>query len=316
MRKVETWAHHTRASLALGLPLVGANLAQMGINFTDTVMLGRLGAETLAASVLATGFFFIVLITGMGLAQAVLPMAAQAIGANDDINVRRSVRMGIWVALGFGVLSAPLLWSAEAVFLALGQNPELSALAGIYVRTVMLGAFPALMLAAVRAYISAAERTQIVLWITLAGVLLNALFDYALIFGNFGLPRLEIAGAAIASVASNLFMCAAIVVYAIRLPALKKYQIFVRFWRADWSALWDVIRLGVPISLTILAEVAMFTVAAVFMGWVGTIPLAAHGIALQITGIAFMIPLSLAQVGTVRVGLYYGRADRENLKDR
>ncbi|HSF92739.1 MAG TPA: MATE family efflux transporter, partial [Paracoccaceae bacterium] len=91
MSKVETWAHHTRASLALGLPLVGANLAQMGINFTDTVMLGRLGAETLAASVLATGFFFIVLITGMGLAQAVLPMAAQAIGANDDINVRRSV---------------------------------------------------------------------------------------------------------------------------------------------------------------------------------------------------------------------------------
>lgn len=314
MQKPDTLTAHIRASLRLGLPLIGAQVAQMGIGFVDTVMLGRLGAAPLAASVLATGAFFIVLVAGMGLAQAVMPMVAQAIGAGDRRGVRRAVRMGLWVVTGYGVLMTPLLWQAERIFLSLGQLPDISAMAGDYIRAVLPGVFPALVLAAFRSYLAAAERTQIVLWVTVAGVAVNGLLDYALIFGAFGLPRLEIVGAAIASALTNLLMCLAIVAYAAWLPVLRKYDVFSRLWRADWGAIRDVVRLGVPISLTIVAEVAMFVIAAVFMGWVGTVPLAAHGIAAQISAMAFMVPLSLAQVGTVRVGTYQGRRDAGNLR--
>lgn len=304
-----SWPAHFRATLALGLPLIGTQMAQMGINFIDTVMLGWLGAEALAASVLATTMFFVVLVGGFGLANAVMPLAAQAAGEDDIRSLRRSVRMGFWMVTIYGVLMMPLLWNAEVFLLAIGQKPELASMAQEYVRVVQWSLFPVLIISVLRSYLSALERMQIVLWITLVGVAVNAFLNYAFIFGNFGAPRMELAGAALASVCTNVIMASGLVFYCLRVPALREHEIFVRFWRPDWAAFRDVFRLGLPISLTILAEVGLFAVASVMMGWIGTIELAAHGIALQIASISFMIPLSFSQVGTVRLGRSIGRKD-------
>lgn len=304
-----SWPAHFRATLALGLPLIGTQMAQMGINFIDTVMLGWLGAEALAASVLATTMFFVVLVGGFGLANAVMPLAAQAAGEDDTRSLRRSVRMGFWMVTIYGILMMPLLWNAEVFLLAIGQKPELASMAQEYVRVVQWSLFPVLIISVLRSYLSALERMQIVLWITLVGVAVNAFLNYAFIFGNFGAPRMELAGAALASVCTNIIMASGLVIYCLRVPALREHEIFVRFWRPDLAAFRDVFRLGLPISLTILAEVGLFAVASVMMGWIGTIELAAHGIALQIASISFMIPLSFSQVGTVRLGRSIGRKD-------
>ncbi len=304
-----SWRGNIKATLSLGLPLIGAQLAQMGINFTDTLMLGWIGAETLAASVLATTFFFVILVCGFGLAQAVMPLAAQAAGQGDTRNLRRSVRMGIWVVVGYGAITMPLMFNAESLLLAMGQNPDLSRMAMDYLWIVQWSIFPALILMTLRSYLSALERMQIVLWITIAGVAVNAVLDYAFIFGNFGMPRMEIEGAAIASLGTNIAMTVGLAAYCVWVVELRKHEIFVRFWRPDWSAMREVLKLGIPISLTILAEVGLFSVASIMIGWIGTIELAAHGIALQIASISFMIPLSLSQVGTVRVGRALGRKD-------
>ncbi|MHA1127460.1 MAG: MATE family efflux transporter, partial [Alphaproteobacteria bacterium] len=308
-----SWPAHYRATLSLGLPLIGTQMAQMGIGFVDTVMLGWLGAETLAASVLATTMFFLVLVVGFGLANAIMPLAAQAAGEGDTRSLRRSVRMGFWVVTIYGVLMMPVLWNTEAMLLAIGQKPELASMAQEYTRIVQWSIFPVLIVSVLRSYLSALERMQVVLWITLVGVAVNTFLNYAFIFGNFGAPRMELAGAAVASVGTNIIMASALVLYCLKLPALREHDIFVRLWRPDWVAFREVFRLGLPISLTILAEVGLFAAASVMMGWLGIIELAAHGIALQIASISFMIPLSFSQVGTVRFARAVGRKDKDGM---
>lgn len=304
-----SWSGHARATLALGIPFIGAQLAQMAINTTDVVMVGWLGTTELASVVLAGQVFFIVFIFGSGFSSAVVPLVAQAIGRGDAVRARRSVRMGMWVVIAYGVLTAPILWFSEALLLSLGQEADVSALAQGYLRILQWGMFPALLLMVMRSFVGALERGSVLLYVTLCMFFLNMLMDYGLIFGNFGLPKLGMNGAAIASFGANLVGFALMVAYVESRPETRAYELFVRFWRPDWVALREILALGLPISFTILAEAGLFTAASLLMGLLGKEELAAHGIALQLASIAFMIPLGLAQVATVRVGLAYGRAD-------
>jgi multidrug resistance protein, MATE family len=162
-----------------------------------------------------------------------------------------------------------------------------------------------------KSYLAALERTQVVFWIAVLATVCNGLINYALIFGNWGAPEMGIQGAAIASVFTQLIGMLGVVVYAILV--LPQHQLFVRFWRADWEMLMRVFRLGVPIGFTGLSETGLFTATAVMMGWLGTVPLAAHGIALQCAGITFMLHLGISNVATIRAGNAFGRGDREHL---
>ena len=313
IREDNSWSGHYRATLVLGLPLIGAQLAQLGIHTTDVVIVGRLGAESLAAMVLSGQFFFTLFIFGSGFATAVIPMVAQAYGRGDVVSVRRSVRMGMWVALLYAALTVPIFYSAESILLFAGQKPEVAALAGSYLAIAQWGMAPALLFMTLRGLISAHGRAGIILYLTLIVLAVNAVFAYALVLGRFGFPALGMNGAAIVSVGVNMLSFVLIVLYVQRRPDLRRYELFVRFWRADWPGFFEVLHLGLPISFTILAEVSLFTGASLLMGMIGTIELAAHGIALQLASIAFMIPLGLSQAATVRVGIAHGRGDRLGL---
>lgn len=312
-RAPEPKGRHVAAMINLALPLVGAQLAQMAMGVTDTVMIAWLGAPELAASVLATQAFFLFYIFGVGFAQAALPLAANAQGRDDARGVRRSIRMGLWVlALYAGAVMLPL-WHIEAILLGLGQDPETAALAGAYMRVAQWSMLPALMVMGLRSYLTVVGRAWMALAAIAFGALCNGVLNYAFIFGNFGAPELGIVGAALATTLTSLVMAALLVAYCLRAPALRRFELFVRFWRADWAAFREVVRLGWPIGATIIAEVGLFAASSVMMGWIGTIPLAAHGIALQIASIAFMIPLGIASAATVRVGLAFGRDARADL---
>jgi putative efflux protein, MATE family len=310
---VHSWSAHIRATLALGVPLIGAQLAQLGIHTTDVVIVGQLGAVQLAAMVLAGQFFFTIFIFGSGLSIAVVPMVAQAYGRGDTVAVRRAIRMGMWASIGYTLLTAPLFYKADAILLALGQKPEVVELAASYVQVIHLGLLPALLFAVLRALVSAIGRAGIILYATLAMLLINAILAYALVLGHFGLPALGMFGAAIVAVIVHTLSFVFLVLYVRSREETRKYELFVRFWRPDWHALWEVIHLGLPISVTVLAEVSLFTAASLLMGRIGTLELAAHGIALQLASIAFMIPLGLSQAATVRIGVAHGQHDYPNL---
>ena len=305
---------HARAILVLGLPLIGSHLAQMLLHVTDMVMMGWYGVTELAAVVIASSSFFVIFILGAGFAQAVMPMVASAIGRGDEVQVRRDTRMGLWLSIAFGVLTYPLFWWSEQLLLGLGQKPEVAALGQDFLRIAGLGMIPALLVMVLKSYLAALKRTQVVLWVTLAGVGVNIAFGWALIFGNWGLPELGVRGAAIASVAVQGLTAGALAIYAAWLPELRHFRLFQRFWRPDWQALGLVFRLGMPIGLTSLAEGGMFQASALMMGWIGTVELASHGIALQAAALTFMVHLGLANATTVRTAHAAGAGDRAGLR--
>jgi MATE family multidrug resistance protein len=304
-----TFPQHLRAVLILGLPLVGSHLAQFAVQMVDTIMLGWYDVTALAASVLATSFFFVIFIMGAGFSFAVMPMVAEAAASENGTRIRRVTRMGLWLSVLYALAFLPLMiWSAP-VLRALGQDPELSLLAQDYLAIAGLGLFPALLVMVIKGYLAALERTGVVLWVTIMAVFLNAALNYALIFGNLGAPEMGLRGAAIASVVSQIVTLAVLGLYVARGPATREHVLFQRIWRPDPEAFREVFRLGWPIGLTNLAESGMFSASALIMGLIGTLPLAAHGIALQITAATFMIHVGLSQAATVRAGRAMGRRD-------
>jgi len=308
MTKVMPYSGHVRAILTLGLPLIGGHLGQMAIGVTDTIMVGWYSVEALAAVTLASTYFFVLFIFGSGFAWAVMPMVAAFVSEGDETAIRRATRMGLWLSLGFGVLALPLLIFAEPILRLFGQGDALAHDAARYLAVAGWGILPALLVMVLKSYLAALERTQVVLWITLFAAVVNALANYAVIFGNWGAPALGITGAALASVSTQLVSLICVVIYI--LWVVPQHQLFVRFWRADGQMLARVFRLGVPISLTALSEVGLFAASAVMMGWLGTIPLAAHGIAVQLASITFMVHLGLSNVATIRAGNAHGQKDR------
>lgn len=306
-----SYAGHARAVAMLGLPLIGGHLAQMAITLTDTVMLGWYGVEALAAVTLAGSYFFVLFLMGSGFGWAVMPLVAAAAASGDETSVRRSTRMGLWLSMGFAVLAMPAMWWSEPILLALGQDKAVAAMAAEYLRIAGWGLFPALLVMALKSYLAALERTQVVLWIALMAAAVNAAANYALIFGNWGAPELGLSGAALASILTQAASLVAVIVYAVR--ALPGHRLFHRLWRADWEMFGRVLRMGLPIGLTSLSETTLFTASALMMGWLGKVTLAAHGIAVQLASLTFMVHLGLSNVATVRAGAAFGRRDRPHM---
>jgi len=305
---------HIRALLALGLPLIGSHVAQFILHLTDTVMLGWYGVLPLAAGVLGGSGFFTVFIMGSGFAKAVMPMVASANATGDETQVRRVARMGLWLSILFAALSYPIFWWSEPILLALGQKPDVATLTQDYLRIAGLGMGPALLVMVLKSYLAALERTQVVLWVTVLAALVNAGLNWALIFGHWGAPELGVQGSAIATVTVQVLSLALVAAYAAMLPALAKYHLFQRFWRPDWPGFRAVFRLGWPMGLTGLAESGLFQASALMMGWIGTTALAAHGIALEITALSFMLHLGLSNAMIVRAGQAHGAQDWQGLR--
>ncbi|WP_170782695.1 MATE family efflux transporter [Ruegeria lacuscaerulensis] len=312
MNKVMTYRGHFRAITVLGLPLVGGHLAQFAIGLTDTIMLGWYGVEALAAVTLASSYYFVLFLFGAGFGWAVMPIVATAAAEEDETSIRRSTRMGLWLSLIYAALMMPLLWWSYPILIALDQDPEVARTAAQYLRVAGWGLFPALIVMVLKSYLAALERTQIVLWITVTAAVVNGFTNYALIFGNWGAPELGVIGAAIASVVTQIVSLVFVVIYAVR--ALPEHSLFQRFWRPDWEFFFSVLRLGVPIGLTTLAEVSLFAMSAIMMGWLGQVPLAAHGIALNLASATFMVHLGLSNAATIRAGNALGRKDRAHLE--
>lgn len=294
------------------MPLILSNLAQFAIHITDTVMLGWYSVTALAASTIASTLFFVVFIVGSGFAQAVTPLVAAAAEDDDEVQVRRVTRMGLWLSILFGLaVTIPFFW-AEDILIAIGQDPDVSAMAHIYLQIVIWQMVPALIVMTLKAFLAAMEHTAIILWATISTAILNGFINYALIFGNWGMPELGIQGAAIASLAVNLVTVLILAFYIMRV--LPQFQIFKNFWRSDGEIMKRVYRLGWPIGLTYLAEGGLFSASAVMMGWIGAIELAAHGIAIQLASLTFMVHIGFSQAATVRAGRALGRKDELSLR--
>jgi multidrug resistance protein, MATE family len=309
------WRDEIRATLALSWPMVLTNLAQTGMTTTDVMMIGRLGPDTLASATLGLNLYFGLLILGLGLIYAAAPMMATELGRRSHSvrDVRRTVRQGLWLSILAVIPIWLLLWNGEAILVAMGQEPALAKDAGLYLRCLQWAILPFYGYIVLRSFISALERPGWALAIMFVAVAFNALANWCLVFGNFGFPAMGIGGSGLATTLSSMLMFLGLGVVVSVEKRFRRYHLFGRFWRADWPRFKAMVRLGAPIAGILAFEVTIFNAAAFLMGLINATSLAAHGIAIQIASVTFMVPLGLNQAVTVRVGLAYGAGSKDGI---
>jgi MATE family multidrug resistance protein len=296
--------------------MVLTNLAQTAMTATDVLVMGRLGADALAAGALGSNLYFAPMIFGLGLMLATSPMLATELGRRRHSvrDLRRTVRQGLWVAVCAALPIWLILWNTEPILLAMGQQPELAALAGTYVRALQWGLLPFYAYIVLRSFISALERPRWALVVAFGAVVFNALANWVLVFGNLGFPAFGIAGSGAATALANTLMFVGLAVVVVTDRRFRRYRLFGRFWRADWPRFRALVRLGLPIAGILAFEVTVFNAAAFLMGLIDATALAAHAIALQIASISFMVPMGLSQAATVRVGIAFGAGDADAIR--
>ena len=290
----------------LAWPLALAGLGSVILGLTDVIFLGQLGTEKLAGGALGNSFQFPFFLFILGVLAATTPIIAQALGRQDDRTVRRSFRQSLWVAAAFGLPTSLLLWHGRPILLFFGQDAGVSAYAEDYLRAAVWGFVPALWYVSLRFFVSAHGQTWMVLVVNLAGVVLNIIGDYVFIFGHFGAPRLEVVGAGLTTALVNIFFFVAMLIFILCRRSYRRHRLLKNFHRPDWPLFGEIVVLGLPIGFTVIAESGLFTAAALIMGYLGTVPLAAHAIAFQISSLVFMVPLAIAQAATIRTGLAIG----------
>ena len=310
------WRGEMRATLRLSWPLAAANLLQMVTYAVDVVFIARLGEEPLAASALTVALFGLVLWALGGLTGAVAPVIAAELGARAPAlrPVRRGVRMALWLSVIAGLAGMGLCLLLDPLMRVTGQTDGIRSLANEYNLVVIFSLVPMLANNVLRNFVSALDRPVVATIITAAGIGVNAVANYAFIFGNFGMPELGLRGAGIATIITAFVTLAAYVAVIRWDRRLHRYRIFGRWWAPDWLRFAEIVRIGTPIALTVTAEAGIFGAAAFLMGNIGPSQLAAHTVALQLAALAFQVPFGVGQAATIRVGYFYGARDPVGIK--
>ena len=295
-----------RATLAIAAPLAAANLAQMAIGFTNTLMVGRLGGVPLAAVGLGGSLYFTIGITLQGIIAAVAPLAAQAYGAGDRAGAARIAGHGLALAGLFALPFVALMMTLDRLLLWFGYDAALSAEIARYQHAIVWSAPALLGFAALRSYLAAQARTRPIMLVLVGGIAANACLNWALIYGHLGMPALGVVGAGYASATNSWLMFGALAAYLAVVPALAPGQVLrgIIAWRASEMA--AILRLGLPIGGIFLLEIGAFSGTAVLMGLLGADALAANQIVSNCTGFTFMVPFGIAQASTVRIAFERG----------
>ncbi|MFQ4138373.1 MATE family efflux transporter [Nodosilinea sp. PGN35] len=298
-----------RAFRRLAVPLAGAQVAQAAVGFIDTLMMGRLGAEVLAAGGLAAISFQLLLAVVGGFVMTVGPLVAQAFGAGQKDQVEAIARQGFWLSLGLSLPMMAVLSQLDRVLLGLGQPEAIATLTGPYFQWILWGAFPALGFAMLRGYASALAQAQVVIVIVLVGTVFNIAGNYALGFGRWGFPALGLGGLGLASGLSYWLMFGLFLIYTLKHPQLRGYRFWRGWHRVQPRLIGRLMGMGGEIAVTIALEFSLFAVVTFLMGILGPEVLAAHQTVYQTIYLIFMVPLGMSYAATARVGQALGQQD-------
>jgi MATE family multidrug resistance protein len=292
--------------LSLAVPVAATQLSTMLLGFVDTVMVGRVSVDAIAAASLANVWIFGTIMFANGVLLGMDPLITHAHGAGEGRTLGLSLQRGAVLAL---LLSAPVaglfVWTEEVLLLA-GQDPALARLAGEYA-LVQAPSVPCfLAYTALRQYLQGRELVRPALWVILIANVFNVGFNWVFIFGNLGFPALGLVGAGYATSLTRM------VGFVGLLAWVRAFGLHRGAW-LPWSresidprALWAMAAFGVPVAIQNSLEIWAFSGAALLAGWLGAVPLAAHTVALNMAALAFMIPLGVSQGAVTRVGNLLG----------
>jgi MATE family multidrug resistance protein len=295
------------ATIRLAVPVVLVQLGFTTMGLVDTLMVGRLSATVLAAVALGNLYFFNVSIFGVGTLMALDPLVSQAIGARDDAGVSRAMQRGLVIAGMISVVTALCLAPATSVLRALHQPAEIVPDAAAYARISIAGVIPYFSFVVLRQSLQAMHRVAPVVWTVIAANLSNAALNWVFVYGHLGSPAMGVAGSAVATAISRWMM--ALLLLGLAWKDLKPNLVPVIEGIGQWSPIWKMLRLGLPIGAQQGLEVSAFGATGLLMGLFGTVPMAAHQIAITLASFTFMVPVGVATAASVRVGRAIGSGD-------
>jgi multidrug resistance protein, MATE family len=305
--KRSPWRSELYDSIVLILPLAGSQLAQAGTGFVDTVMMGWMGPETLAAGGLAAALWMTLFVAGLGMTTGVTALAAEAQGGGDRDRIQSVTAQGLRLVMLVSIPACLLLSQGETLMVIIGPSRAIAQAAQPYLHAIAWGYFPALAFIVLRGIVSSISSPRIALIISLCGLAFNAIGNYALGFGQWGFPNLGLGGLAIATSLTHWLTLMALILYSIR--TLRPSALFDKLGHGDRTLLGRLFHLGLPVCIAFTAEVGLFSVTTFLMGRFGITVIAAHQIVFQTISFIFMVPLGVAYATTIRVGLWMGKND-------
>ncbi|WP_423821696.1 MATE family efflux transporter [Salinisphaera sp. SPP-AMP-43] len=307
----------------LALPILGAQLAQIGMGTVDIAMAGHVDATTLAAVSVGSSVWLPLVVFMIGTLMGLTPIVAQHVGARAFDRIRPAVHQALWVALVLGVLSALAIVAAGPAIFQLMAVPEaIAAQATIYLNAVALGLPAIAIYETLRFYSDGLGHTRASLIFALFGLAVNTVADGLLMFGGPGLtalfgpglpptlaalPALGALGCGLATAISMGLMAAALFVYTRRARVYADARTGSAWSLPSPGLIREQLRIGVPIGVSVFAEVSLFTAIALFLAGYGEVVISAHTVALNFGSVLFMLPLSLGMALTVRIGQARGR---------
>src|SRR6056297_969296 len=303
-----------RRTLLLAGPLIVGQVTSYGMNFVDTVMAGRLGridlgAIAIGSSIWASGLLFI-----LGVLMSVSPAVSQLEGAGRRLQAGEMTRQALWIALGVSVLMVLVMRNAGWVMAVLEVEPSVAGLALGYLEAMTWGAPALTLMFALRFFSEGAGYTRPTMYIGILGIVFNVPLNYILMFGKLGFEPMGAVGCGWATALVFWLQFIGLALYIRYRRQYAEFELYQGFSRPSAREIGGLLRVGLPIGVTIFFEGSLFVSAALLIGTLGALPIAAHQIAINFAGMAFMVPLGLAGAITVRVGNALGRGDPQGAR--
>src|SRR5262249_9225900 len=302
-----SWRQEARMLSIVTAPIAAGFLAEMAMNFSDTLIIGRVvGGTALAAVSLSANVLFSVLMACMGVISVVGAFAAQSYGASDAAAVARAVRQGFWVAALLSLPAMVIGWHLPSILGWLGQDKQVVAIAGEYLKGLVWCFLPYLWFTVLRNFVTALHRTVSIMVITVAAIGINLALVYSLVTGAFGAPNLGVRGAGYGTSVVSLGMFIALAVHVATAKGLRSYRIFEGILHFDAALCARILRVGLPAGGGSMVEAGLFLMVQLLLGTIGVVALAANQIAFTSLAVVFMIPAALSHAATARVGFGLG----------
>ena len=298
---------HFKQTLHLSFPLVIGQIGQLSMSVADNIMVGKLGAEALAAASIGNVLFHMIMVVGMGISMAITPLVAAAHGRGDHGHCGKILGQGLMVNMAWAWVLCTLTWKGAHWVHLLNPPREIVAPAALYMKVLGLSLFPLMLFQTYRQFAEGVSFLRPAMVITLVANGVNIFVNWVFIFGNLGAPALGLTGAGVATFSSRLFMALALVVVVMKSPSMEKFKPSLGTLHMDWPLVGRLLKIGIPGAFQYFFEVSAFAASAVMVGWMGTIELAAHQVVLNLASITFMVAMGISSASTIRVGHAVGK---------
>ncbi len=300
---------HLRNTLSLAYPVMIGQLGYIMMQVVDNIMVGGLGDIPLAAAALANGLFILILIFGIGVSYAVTPLIAISLGAGKNYECEIIFKQSILVNMILSLILLAITYFCSGFIKHLNQPEEVVNQAVSYSKILGYSIVPIMMFQTYKQFIEGLSITRPAMVITIVANLINAFFNWVLVYGRYGFPRLELNGSGWATFTSRLFMAVVIIWFVKNSKHFKQFDVSLKIKKLNFPAIKKILNLGLPSAFQYLFEVGAFSFAIVMIGWLGTKQLAAHQIAINLASISYMAILGISSAGAIRVGNAVGKQD-------